>query len=415
MHLADVPVILILVGLAVYAVLGGADFGAGFWSLFTGGGKRGREIREHAHHAMAPVWEANHVWLVFVLVVCWTAYPTVFGSIMSTAAIPVFVAAVGIIMRGAAYALRTGGETPREERIIDTVFSVSCVLTPFSLGAVIGGIASGRVPVGNAAGDHLTSWLNPTSGLIGCLAVVTAAYLGAVYLAADAVRMGHAELEQAFRRRALAMGVVAGGLALSGIAVVQIDAEPIADDLIGGAALPAMLASVAAGVVTLVLVWRRKFEPARVTSAIAVASIVAGWALAQRPVLLPGLTIEEAAAGRATLVALLVSIAAGALILLPSLGILFSLVLRGRLDPYAHVHAAVDRPELRPPRRAARPRTQSGFALACLVVGSAAMFFFEEGWIRALGILGLFAFVVTGFVLIASPGELRDGDADVSA
>jgi cytochrome bd ubiquinol oxidase subunit II len=413
MHLADVPAILMLVGLAAYSVLGGADFGAGFWSLFTGGGTRGQEIREHAHHAMAPVWEANHVWLIFVLVVCWTAYPRAFGSIMSTLAVPFFAAAVGIIMRGAAYALRSGGETPREERIIDTVFSVSSVVTPFALGTVVGAIASGRVPVGNARGDLVTSWLNPTSGLIGGLAVVTAAYLGAVHLAADAARMGRSGLVEGFRRRALAIGVVAGAVALGGIGVVRIDAEFIADDLTSGDGLPAMLASVAAGVATLFLVWRRRFEPARVTSAIAVAAIVAGWALAQGPTLLPGLSIEEAAAPRATLIALLVSIGAGALVLAPSLGLLFALVLHGRFDPYAHARAAVvPRAEPERPRRAMQPRTLSGFALTCLVVGSAATFFFEEGWVRALGILGLFVFVLTGFVLIASPGELGDGDRD---
>ena len=171
-------------------MLGGADFGAGFWFLVSGRGQIETTVREHTFHAMAPVWEANHVWLIFVLVVCWTAYPVAFGSIVSTLAVPLFLAAVGIIMRGTAYALRSGNPSPRQDSAIGVVFSLSSVVTPFALGAAIGGIASGRVPVGNAEGDLFSSWLNPTSVLIGAMAVATSAYMAAVFLAADAARQG---------------------------------------------------------------------------------------------------------------------------------------------------------------------------------------------------------------------------------
>src|SRR5919106_5205361 len=130
--LESLPLVSVLVGLALYTVLGGADFGAGFWQLVAGRGKRADEIRDHAHHAMGPVWEANHVWLIFVLTVVWTAYPTAFGSIASTLSIPLFIAAVGIIFRGIAYALRAGASGPKEVRTIDLVFSLSSVLTPFA-------------------------------------------------------------------------------------------------------------------------------------------------------------------------------------------------------------------------------------------------------------------------------------------
>src|SRR5262249_26882105 len=155
--LSLIPLVFALMGLAFYTVLGGADFGAGFWQLTAGRGRQAERVREHAHAAMAPVWEANHVWLIFVLTVVWTAYPTAFGSIASTLSIPLFIAAVGIIFRGVAYALRAGATGARELSAIDTVFSLSSVLTPFALGAAVGGIASGRVPVGNAAGDPFTS------------------------------------------------------------------------------------------------------------------------------------------------------------------------------------------------------------------------------------------------------------------
>ena len=153
MHLYDLPLAFALVGLALYVVLGGADFGAGFWQLTAGRGRTGERIRDHAHDSMAAVWEANHVWLIFVLTVVWTAYPAAFGSIASTLGFALFIAAVGIIFRGATYALRAGASAGHERRTIDTLFGISSVLTPFALGAAIGGIASGRVPVGNAAGD----------------------------------------------------------------------------------------------------------------------------------------------------------------------------------------------------------------------------------------------------------------------
>src|SRR4030095_16833376 len=153
-------------GLALYTVLGGADFGAGFWQVVAGKDERADEIRDHAHHAMAPVWEANHVWLIFVLTVVWTAYPSAFGSIASTLSIPLFIAAVGIIFRATASALRAGARTMRELSAIDTAFALSSILTPFALGAVVGGIASRRVPVGKAAGGEVSSWVNPTPTLI---------------------------------------------------------------------------------------------------------------------------------------------------------------------------------------------------------------------------------------------------------
>src|ERR671918_3149938 len=134
--LADVPMVFILVGMAAYVVLAGADFGAGFWTLVPGGGRSSpAAIRDHAWHAMGPVWEANHVWLIFVLVVCWTAYPVAFGSIASTLAVPLLIAALGIIVRGIAYAMRSATEPGREELLVGGVFALSSLLTPFALGA----------------------------------------------------------------------------------------------------------------------------------------------------------------------------------------------------------------------------------------------------------------------------------------
>ncbi len=407
MQLADVPLLLMLAGLAAYAVLGGADFGAGFWQLLGDRGERARAIREHAHHSMGPVWEANHVWLIFVLVVCWTAYPRAFGSITSTLAAPFFIGGIGIVLRGTAYALRSGTRTIGEQRAVEVLFSVSSILTPFALGAVIGAIASERVPVGNAKGDLGTSWLNPTSALVGTLAVATAAYLAAVYLAADAKRLGHTELVEAFRTRALGTGLVAGAVAIGGLFVVRSDARPLWDGLTSGGGLVAVALSAAAGVATLALVRRGRFETARATAAIAVVAIIAGWALAQRPTFLPGLSIHEAAAGRSALVAVTASVALGAVVLVPSLGFLFSLVLRGRFDAAVEPHLVVERP--------GRARTWSAPRLgiaagASLAVATFLMVVVETAWATALGVVGLFAFIGAGFVALASAATAEDDD-----
>lgn len=329
--LSEVPLLFILLGLAAYTVLAGADFGAGFWTIVSGG-PDGAAIRDHARHSMGPLWEANHVWLIFVLVVCWTAYPVAFASIASTLTVPLFVAAVGIILRGAAYALRGQLEETRHQRSVEIVFALSSVLTPFALGTAVGGIASGRVPVGNAAGNLLTSWLNPTSVFVGALGVATSAYLAAVYLAADAHRKRERWLELEFRSRALWAGAIAGALAFAGLPVVRQDAPALWKGLISGGGLVAAGVSAVAGLLTLVLVRRGTFGLARASAALAVAAIMAGWAIAQRPRFLPGLTIDQAAAGRSTLIAIIIGVTIGAIVLVPSLLLLFGLFLRGRLD-----------------------------------------------------------------------------------
>jgi cytochrome d ubiquinol oxidase subunit II len=399
--LAELPMLFALAGLAAYAVLAGADFGAGIWHMLPAG-RRAAAVREHTHRSMSAVWEANHVWLIFVLVVCWTAYPVAFGSIASTLAVPLLIAAVGIIVRGIAYAMRSATEPGREELLVGGVFALSSLLTPFALGAATGGIASGRVPVGNAAGDIWSSWLNPTSVLVGMFAIATAAYLAAVYLAADAGRLDERDLAEAFRVRALAAGVLAGALALAGLGVLAADAEPLFEDLVAGAGLPALLVSVAAGIATLALVRSRRFEAARYSAGVAVAAIIAGWAFAQQPTVLPGLTIEAAAAGDATLVATLIGLVVGLAIVLPSLFVLFRLVLRGRFDPAAGIgtHAA---PETRAPIPTVRG--VRGATAACLLAGVALMLFGGD-LAGPIGALALLAFCALGTVVLLQPIDL---------
>jgi len=405
--MAEIPIILILVGLAAYTVLGGADFGAGLWEL-TARGERGSALRDHTHRSMAPVWEANHVWLIFVLVMAWTCYPEAFGSIVSTLTIPLFVAGVGIILRGAGYALRAGSSTPREEGRISLLFAFSSILTPFALGLVVGGIASGRVPVGNAQGDEITSWFNATSLLIGVLAVATAAYLAAVYLAADARRLGSDDVAEAFRTRALVAGVVAGILAAAGPFVLSSDAPDIYDGLTSGAGLVALLASGVAGVAALALVATRRYGAARVAAAAAVAAIVAGWGLAQQPEILPGLTIDEAAASDTTITAVLIGFAAGLAILVPSLVYLFRLVLSGRFDPAAprpgpsladEAAAAAD--------PSAHSSLRTTLATGAVTAIGAGVTFVSEGPLRSVGVALMIGGAVACFLAVASLDEVE--------
>jgi cytochrome bd ubiquinol oxidase subunit II len=402
--LAEAPLVLMLVGLAAYAVLGGADFGAAFWQ-FGARGARGAALREHAYRAMGPVWEANHVWLVFVLVVCWTAYPQAFASIFSTLSVPLFIAAIGIILRGTAYAVHAGTAREIERRAIDGVFSISSLLTPFALGTAVGAIASGRVPVGNAAGDPLTSWLNPTSLLVGTLAVATGAYVAAVYLAGDAARAGLDDLAAAFRTRALGAGVVTGAIAFAGLAVVAYDADPVGDELFAWPAVAGIAASAAAGIATIDLVRRWRFEAARYGASAAVAAVVAGWALAQRPELLPGLTVEEAAAGRPVLIATIVGVALGGLILIPSLALLFGLVLHGRFDEQAADRSS-DRASLAPRRPRLSLMTMAAVAGA---VGLPLTLVFDGGPFLALGVVGLLTFVALASVALGAAVAEGDG------
>jgi cytochrome bd ubiquinol oxidase subunit II len=331
--LPELAAALTLVGVTAYVVLGGADFGAGFWDLTAGGAERGAPVRAMVKRAMSPVWEANHVWLIFVLVMLWTAFPEAFGSITSTLAIPLFLGALGIVLRGGAFALKGQAATIAEARALGAVFAFSSVLAPFFLGAAAGAIAAGEVPPGNAAGDEWSSWTGALPLLVGVLAVVTGAHLAAVFLGADSRRAGRPELVRAFRARALGSGVVAGAVAIAGLFVTKADTPGLYDGLTSGAGLACVIGSGVAGLATLALEWRERFELARYTAAAAVGAIVAGWALAQEPYLLPpGLTVDEAAASDATLTALVIAASAGLALLIPALAWLFRLALSGRLS-----------------------------------------------------------------------------------
>jgi cytochrome d ubiquinol oxidase subunit II len=338
----------LVAGMTAYAVLGGADFGSGFWDLTAGGDQRGARVRGLVKRSMSPVWEANHVWLIFVLVIFWTAFPEAFGAVTSTLYVPLFAAAIGIIFRGAAFAVRGQAATVAEARFLGAMFAFSSVLVPFFLGATVGAVASGQVPAPPGGGDAIDSWTNPTSLYVGVLAVGTGAYVAAVFLAADAVRAEQPDLIEAFRTRALGAAAVVGALAIGGIFVLKQDAPDLYDGLTSDLGLGAVIVSAIAGLITLRLLWQRRFGPARLTSSVTVGAVIGGLALAQQPDFLPGvLTLDQAAASDATLIPLLGSIVLAAAVLIPALSLLYRLTLRGTLDTEFNPIVAADSEEER--------------------------------------------------------------------
>lgn len=324
MTIPDVVAFAMLVGVVAYALFGGADFGAGFYDLLAGGAQRGARLRTLVDHSIGPVWEANHVWLIYVLVMAWTAFPRAFVAVMSTLVVPMLLALLGIVLRGASFAFRKYSATLSQARLFGAVFAASSLIAPFFLGTVAGAIASGRVPE-DGRGDLTTSWFAPTPLVTGVLAVSTSVFLAGTFLTADAQRTGWDALAEQLRRRTLAVGVVTGVLVVGALSVVAVDAPTLADGLTGRAA-PAIVLSVVAGVGALWLLARRRLAAARVAAVVAVAAVLGGWAVAQYPwLLVDEMTIAEAAGAPATLRALLLVAVLAGVIVVPPLVYLFRL------------------------------------------------------------------------------------------
>ncbi|HWM53898.1 MAG TPA: cytochrome d ubiquinol oxidase subunit II [Solirubrobacterales bacterium] len=319
---ADLCAAILWTGATLYAVFGGADFGGGLWDLIAGDAKKGERPRARIQRSLTPVWEANHVWLIFILVVLWTAFPEAFGALMSTLYVPLALAAVGIVLRGAGFAFRKSIESLQARRAMGAAFALSSVLTPFFMGTVVGAVAAGNVPAeGN--GDAFSSWLAPLPLLTGALFVATGAYLAAVFLVADSRRDDDTEMEDYFARRALAAGLAAGALAVAGLFALHADARYAYDRLVAEG-LPLVIVSALCGLAVLAMLARGGRRGLRPLAVGAVVAVIWGWAVAQFPYLLPtSLTIGESAAPGPTLDSVLVVFGIAAIVVLPSLGLLY--------------------------------------------------------------------------------------------
>jgi len=331
----DAVAVVLFLAVTAYAVFGGADFGAGFWDLVAGGTARGTRPRTLVDHSIGPVWEANHVWLIFALVVLWTAYPEAFASITLTLFVPLTLVALGIVLRGASFAFRKSLFRTSQRRALGAIFAFSSVLVPYCMGAIAGAIASGRVPAGGEPGDPWSSWVNPTSIVGGVLAVTVGAYLAAVYLIWDARRFADESMGEYFRRRAITAAVVAGVVALVGIFVLRSDSRYVFDGLTSRA-LPLVVLSSLCGSGSLVLLLWQSPRGSRLLAIGAVASIIWAWGLAQWPYILPtSLKVSAAAAPQATLTTVLVVFGVATVVIVPSLALLYVLDQRSLLPEEA--------------------------------------------------------------------------------
>ncbi len=323
----------ILVGcVMLYAILAGADFGGGLWDLVGGGEARGREPRRLIETSITPVWETNHVWLVICLVIFWTAFPFAFAPVMIVLALPLWLALAGIVLRGAGFAFRK--EITRPELVVTAgaVFALSSFATPFFMGVVVGAIATGAVPA-DATQGSVAAWTSATALLAGFVFVAACAYLAAVYLAGEAARRDDGKLVTYFSRRAMVAGVVAGALSLAALGELH-SSNAVLYGRLTGRALPLVVIAGVCGLATIGLLVAGTVMVARVVAALGVACVIWGWGVAQFPVLLPKtpLTLYNAGAPEATLVAVIVVAVLIAVLVVPSIALLFSLQGRQMLE-----------------------------------------------------------------------------------
>ncbi len=323
--MADAVGAILLASVTLYAVLGGADFGGGLWDLLAGTTTRGRAPRNLIDESITPVWEANHVWLVFDLVIFWTAFPHAFASVMTALALPIWLALGGIVLRGAGFAFRKEITRLPWQRAAGATFAFSSLLTPFFMGTVVGAIATGAVPA-NASHGSLAAWTSPTALLTGFLFVAACGYLAAVYLTVEAGRRGDRHMQSYFTRRGQAAAIVAGALSLAALAALH-SSDPALFDRLTGRALPLVVLAGVCGLAVLALLTAGRTKGIRVIAALGVAAVIWGWGVAQYPVLLPGtdVTLTNTGAAQATFVALVVVAVAAVILVVPSFALLFTL------------------------------------------------------------------------------------------
>lgn len=314
---------ILLIGIVLYGVTGGADFGGGIWDLLASG-KRAREQRLEIARAIGPIWEANHVWLIFVIVLTFSCFPPVFAALSTALYVPLSLILAGITLRGGAFIFRAyAHDVIHAQRNWGAVFAISSVITPVLLGMCAGAVASGNIRIvdGEVVSSYWTTWLSPFPIVIGLLALTSCAFLAAVYLCVETT----GELQEDFRKRALGAVVVFAALGTVALPVAWRDAPQIWNGM-WDRAWPLIPVAVGLGLVTLAAVWTRRFKLARATAIAEVVVMIGGWALAQYPYLVVSdLTYDGAAASSAMLRVNLVIYGLGAVILVPSLVLLFAL------------------------------------------------------------------------------------------
>lgn len=311
-----------VLGLTAYAVFGGADFGGGFWTAFASG-PRAREQRDAVFRAMGPVWETNHVWLILVLVTLWTAFPSAFAHIFTALFVPLTIALVGIVFRGAAFGFRHFSQSAHVRLpATGAVFSVASMVTPFALGVAVGATAGGHITIadGRVESGLYAPWLRAFPLICGAIGLAMCAMLTAFFMTART----SGELREDFRLRGILASIALGVITALAIPIAHWDAPDFADRMTRPATLAMMAAAVVAGASSLIIMWRRWYYVAPAAAAATVALVIGAWAAAQYPyLLLPDETISDAVGPHATVVAFLVVLPIGGIILVPSLILLY--------------------------------------------------------------------------------------------
>lgn len=330
MNLAFLALCILWLALIAYAVLGGADFGAGIWDLFAVGASR-RHQRQLINQAIGPVWEANHVWLIFLIVGLFTVFPSAFASLSIALFIPLTIALLGIVLRGAAFIFRTYelDASSRSAEVWSRIFSTTSLITPFFLGASAAAVASGQLAASNgtATTDLGAVWFSPFAITIGLMAVVLCATLAAVYLTEEASSYNEPDLANVYRTRALIAGAITAVLGALGLLQSPFAAPQLWNGMVTRVLpLVVVIITMLIGLTTAVLLYRRRYGLARVVIILEVAFLLGSWGLSQYPYLIPPrVTIANSANDPSMILALLISIAIGMAILLPSLYYLFSI------------------------------------------------------------------------------------------
>ncbi len=322
MPLEDLAAAVLLLGIVAYAMFGGADFGGGVWTGLAGG-PRAAERRQAISSAMGPVWETNHVWLILIVVALFTAFPPAFADLFTALLVPLVLVLVGIVFRGAAFAFRHFGRgTEAALPGMGVVFSVASIITPLMMGMALGAVAGGHIAIedGEVTSGIWEPWLQPFSILCGLIAVVMCGFLAAYYMTVRTTD----EMQEDFRYRGLLAGLLLGAFLIIALPIAYWNADPFWDELAKPSALAVMSAAGVLWLISLVVLWRRWYMLAPAAAAGTVGLIIGGWGAVQYPCLiLPDERISDLAAEDATLGPFLIALVAGALILVPSLVLLF--------------------------------------------------------------------------------------------
>ncbi|MBI1902516.1 MAG: cytochrome d ubiquinol oxidase subunit II [Planctomycetia bacterium] len=354
----DVVLAILTASLVLYAVFGGADFGAGIWEFATALPGRERE-RRMLHRAIQPVWEANHVWLIFALVLLLTAFPAAFAAVCRALWAPLLLGLTGIVFRGAGFVLRPTTPSQRdstdrpkgahEPSAWEKLFALGSTAAPFFLGASVGAVASGKLPCGQDGqfyGNFVTGWITPLSFFTGVFTLSACAFVSAVFLTREAAmktaaaeKHGDAPVDlrgdplvRVWRRRALLTGHWAGSLAVAGLVLVAAESPPLWRGLLSRS-WPLVLLSAGSAWLSLWATWKRRFTLASFGAIVAVGAIVCGWVAGQYPALVPpAITVVSAKAPDSVLWLVVWIAGAGATVLAPSLALLLWLFKAERRD-----------------------------------------------------------------------------------